>query len=508
MARKLPGRAIQAGTITANAFVANISVGGVSQVYDVTATGTGYFDLPNGTTAERPVSAPLGALRYNTTTGFAEVYTSAGWGSFGAQPPSISTVTPASYNGEQGTLFTINGANFTADAVVKFVDVNNVEYTAGTVAFVNQSTLTATTPQDFTVAQEPLDVKVIQASGQVTKLDCIDCGGTPTWSTAAGLLATVNDSYGNYSPIATVTATDPDAGASITYSVISGSLPDGTSFNSTNGQISGDPNNVVSQTTSNFTIRASDNAGNTSDRAFSIIVNPTIDGSSVDRAATGPVALANLGINTNGLYYLNIGDGRGVVQYYCVFDRAGGPWVMVAQRMTSQTGDLATFGIQNTGTPSNGSLYNTTTHFNTNLAGNSIAVTGYMVMNDLGAYVYFNWTSGIRTAWYGELLDTGGETSNSNNAWTMVGATTGAVYSSISTLVNSWTNTNTVIELHHGGWNSTSGLNYIIEVGPSSRTPGTGGSSAYYGITSQGTAIMYGNGSQSNGSHDYHFIKI
>jgi len=253
--------------------VAGGAGGGVAAVYDIASTSTGYFDLPSGTTAQRPGSPDTGMIRYNSTTGFAEVYTSVGWGSFGAQPPSISTVTPATYNGEAGTTFTINGANFTADAIVKFVDVNNIEYTAGAVVFVNQSQLTATTPQDFTVAQEPLDVKVVQTSGQVTKVDCIDCGGVPSWTTAAGTLADLDE---NKSLSATLVATDPDAGATITYHLISGSLPGGITLNSNTGVVSGITSNVSVDTTSSFTIGARDNAGNQTTRSFDIIVRNSL----------------------------------------------------------------------------------------------------------------------------------------------------------------------------------------------------------------------------------------
>lgn len=248
---------------------------GVAAVYDIASTSTGYFDLPSGNTAQRPGSPDTGMIRYNSTTGFAEVYTSVGWGSFGAQPPSISTVTPATYNGEAGTTFTINGANFTADAVVKFIDVNGTEYTAGAVTFVDQSQLTATTPQDFTVAQEPLDVKVVQTSGQVTKVDCIDCGGTPTWSTAAGTIATIFDSSRAGANVALV-ATDPDINATITYSITSGSLPSGLTLNSSSGYITGNAAAVASDTTYTFTVNATDNANNSSSRQFSIIVKAPV----------------------------------------------------------------------------------------------------------------------------------------------------------------------------------------------------------------------------------------
>ena len=235
-----------------------------------TFTATSNLQIPTGNTAQRPNSPTNGLMRYNTETGLAEIYTSSGWGVFGSQPPTISTVSPGTYSGESGTEFTINGANFTNDAVVKFVDVNNTEYSAAIVTFVNASQLLATTPQDFTVAQGPLDVKVTQLSGTVTKLNCIDTGGSPGWVTTAGQIG--GTIYRNGSVSVTVSATDPDSGASVTYSVLSGALPSGLSLNSSTGVISGTAPNVGSDTTYNFTLRATDNAGNTSDRAFSMVI--------------------------------------------------------------------------------------------------------------------------------------------------------------------------------------------------------------------------------------------
>jgi hypothetical protein len=59
-------------------------------VYDTDSTSTGYFDLPSGTTGQRPASPNNGYMRYNTTTGFGEVYnaTTNQWLNFGT-PPSI-----------------------------------------------------------------------------------------------------------------------------------------------------------------------------------------------------------------------------------------------------------------------------------------------------------------------------------------------------------------------------------------------------------------------------------
>jgi hypothetical protein len=82
------------------------------------------------------------------------------------------------------------------------------------------------------------------------------------------------------------------------------------------------------------------------------------------------------------------------------------------------------------------------------------------------------------------------------------------VYNSSGGLVGSWGPTGSIIEQHHGSWDGNQGINYIHEVGHTSRSEGSGGSDSYYGITNQGQAIMFGNGSSDSGSYDYHFIKI
>jgi hypothetical protein len=50
-----------------------------AMVSDQNNSSTGYFDLPVGTTAQRPGSPVVGMMRYNTTESKYEVYTSAGW---------------------------------------------------------------------------------------------------------------------------------------------------------------------------------------------------------------------------------------------------------------------------------------------------------------------------------------------------------------------------------------------------------------------------------------------
>ena len=296
------------GSTYSNANVAGYLTSNVSGI----ASTTGALNIPIGTTEERPASAQLGSLRYNTTLGVAEVYTLSGWTTITGAVPTITNVTPSSYGGEVGAVFTIFGTGFQPDALVRFVTANASEYISNTVSYGNTTTLQATTPRAFSVAEGPLDVRVIQANGSasVTRFDAIQTGTSPTWTTASGTLATIYDNAtGTH---ATIAATDSES--SITYSVVSGSLPPGTTLNASTGAISGDPTDVESQTTSTFTAAATDAGGNQVTRSFSIVVRPYLDGSTSAKAAGSPAQLATVTgtTPTNGVYwYKNSGYNSG-----------------------------------------------------------------------------------------------------------------------------------------------------------------------------------------------------
>lgn len=94
--------------------------------------------------------------------------------------------------------------------------------------------------------------------------------GAPVWTTAEGSLGTLNDTQ--RANTFTVIATSGPGAISHTYAVQAGSLPAGASLNSGTGVISGfSP--VSSNTTSSFTIRATNNAGIFTDRTFEITIN-------------------------------------------------------------------------------------------------------------------------------------------------------------------------------------------------------------------------------------------
>jgi hypothetical protein len=56
--------------------------------------GTGAMLLPTGTTGQRPGTPSLGQMRYNSTTGFPEIYAQGSWNSFGTVANGLTASTP------------------------------------------------------------------------------------------------------------------------------------------------------------------------------------------------------------------------------------------------------------------------------------------------------------------------------------------------------------------------------------------------------------------------------
>lgn len=100
----------------------------------------------------------------------------------------------------------------------------------------------------------------------------------PTWNTTAGSIG----SYPALLPMTiTVSASAVTPATTITYTLLSGSLPNGLSL-TTSGVISGTPSLVTTDTTTTFAIRATDNLSNIRDRTFSI----TVSGSAIPQFTT------------------------------------------------------------------------------------------------------------------------------------------------------------------------------------------------------------------------------
>jgi hypothetical protein len=100
----------------------------------------------------------------------------------------------------------------------------------------------------------------------------------PNWNTPAGSIGSfpaLINAFFQLSAVAVLPAT------TVTYELISGSLPNGVSIDE-DGLISGIPTLVTSNITSTFTVRVTDNLGNIRDRTFSM----TITGSAVPQFLT------------------------------------------------------------------------------------------------------------------------------------------------------------------------------------------------------------------------------
>src|SRR6056300_1635160 len=234
--------------------------------------------ISTGTTAQRSIEEQ-GHLRFNTTTSLLEYYDGTSWKVIDA-PPVISSISPSTFasDGSSTPTITITGSGFsqTIDSV-KFIGDDGTEYTSGTVTRDSGTQVTAQVTTAMTVANEPYDVKVSNSSGLAgTLADALDAGGSPTFVTAAGSLGSVTDGARGSTTLS-ITISDPDSSGTIEHSISSGSLPAGASISSaqTPGQtilsISGF-SAVGSNTTSTFTIQATDGA-NTNSREFTITVN-------------------------------------------------------------------------------------------------------------------------------------------------------------------------------------------------------------------------------------------
>lgn len=183
--------------------------------------------------------------------------------------PTVSSISPSTIENTQ-TAVTITGTNFVNGATVNAISSTGAIYTADTVSFTNSTTLatnfTLTTDGTYYIRVEnPDGLAGRSATALLTVSDA------PTWVTTAGSLGSI--AAGSAISF-TVQATSD---STVSYSVVSGSLPGGASLNSSTGVISGTESGATAETTYNFTIRATDAELQTADRAFSITVTVGIN---------------------------------------------------------------------------------------------------------------------------------------------------------------------------------------------------------------------------------------
>lgn len=185
--------------------------------------------------------------------------------------PVIYSVSPSSATKVDDTI-TITGANFASNVTINFSGSGYTTTAAKNIVRTNSTTLIVTRPDNFPASATPYTLTasnpgISDPVGSSVNIlaNSVTSGSSPVWVTAAGNLPnyTKNVAYST-----TLVATDADAGSAITYSIVSGSLPAGLSFNGSTGVISGTPTGVLSS--GSFTVRATDAGGNYVERAFAV----------------------------------------------------------------------------------------------------------------------------------------------------------------------------------------------------------------------------------------------
>jgi len=191
----------------------------------------------------------------------------------GETKPTITNISPTVIENTQTTI-TITGTNFVRIPVVTAINNSTGQrFSADEVSFSSATSITA----KFTISVDGTyllylenpdgnAVQVAQGSSQV-----LTVSDAPAWTTAAG-------SLGSNAAGSSISYTVAATGAT-SFAVQSGSLPGGTSLNTSSGVISGTESGATSETTYSFTIRATDAQGQTADRAFSITITVGINNS-------------------------------------------------------------------------------------------------------------------------------------------------------------------------------------------------------------------------------------
>ena len=349
---------------------------------NIVDTGTEGTKVAVGNVAQR--GSTTGQWRYNTDSGYYEGRNSDGTFSTLEPTPIVDSISPVTFNGEAGVSIVITGSSFSVGAVVKIIGNNGTEYNPASTTRNSSTQITITTPV-LLVNNEPYDIKVINSGGANGILeDCLDAGGSPSWASYAGdphtLGGVENSQTGTHFTLA---ATDPESQA-ITYA------PTGTVWSGINlavssaGVISGDPTDQGSATQFTETVRATDAAGNTSDKNFRITVGPY----NAISAGDGTDGVSTIsGLNQPNTYYAitdaTKGSGSNTFTLDTVSGLAVGDKILIWQVQDSTTTANAGKMIYTTVTNIAGNVATTTDNINwamvSNDANNSTAHTAQIV---------------------------------------------------------------------------------------------------------------------------------
>ena len=191
-----------------------------------------------------------------------------------AQYPTISSISPDTIT-NNATSITITGTNFSSVPYVEAVSSTGTIIQANSVTYNSSISITA----NFTITTDgTYYIRVENPNGAAVRSSTalLTVSDAPTWTTAAGSLGTVV--AGTAVSLSVAATSDSTVAYSETTSVLTSNAdtPASTmnlSLNSSTGAITGTAPSPTSETTYNFTLRATDAESQTADRAFSITVS-------------------------------------------------------------------------------------------------------------------------------------------------------------------------------------------------------------------------------------------
>lgn len=194
--------------------------------------------------------------------------------------PTVSSISPSTITND-ATSITLTGTNFVNGCHVEAISSTGAIFTPNSVSFTNATTVVAnftigTDGTYFIRVENPDGLAVRSSSALLTVSDA------PTWSTAAGSLGSI--AAGNSVSLSVAASGDSTIAYSETTSVLTSNsdTPASTmnlTLNSSTGAITGTAPSPTSETTYNFTLRATDAEAQTADRAFSITISVGINNS-------------------------------------------------------------------------------------------------------------------------------------------------------------------------------------------------------------------------------------
>lgn len=198
--------------------------------------------------------------------------------------PRITNVATVSLPNQNDTTV-VTGQNFATDITATFTGTDSVARNAKSIVRSSSTSLIITRPDTMPPSANPYTLTLTNpgtisptSSNSHKSINTISSGNSPVWVTGTTIHYDINVAWngGNLS------ATDADGGSSITYTIVSGTLPNGISLAS-NGVITGTPTNSQQS----VTFRATDSGGNTADRTILFNQKPVWTTTSLANATTG-----------------------------------------------------------------------------------------------------------------------------------------------------------------------------------------------------------------------------